>query len=72
MILVALIFTVLINALYEGIANAQYKQITYDEFLTMLDEDNVDSVEFQTDRILILSREEAAKDARAGLSIIPA
>ena len=32
MILVALIFTVLINALYEGIANAQYKQITYDEF----------------------------------------
>ncbi len=65
MILVALIFTVLINALYEGIANAQYKQITYDEFLTMLDEDNVDSVEFQTDRILILSREEAAKDARS-------
>ncbi|MCI8524432.1 MAG: ATP-dependent zinc metalloprotease FtsH [Oscillospiraceae bacterium] len=65
MILVALIFTVLINSLYESITHSQFEQITYDAFLSMLDEDQVDSVEFQTDRILILSREEAARDPRA-------
>ena len=65
MILVALAFTVLINFLYESISNSQLQQITYNEFRNMLDADNVDSVEFQSDRILILSREEAAKDARS-------
>ena len=64
LILIALVFTILINALYESISDSQFVQITYDEFLTMVDENRVDSVEFQSDRILILSREEAAKDGR--------
>ncbi len=64
MIVAALIFTVFINSLYESIANSQYQEISYDRFVSMLDEDNVDSVEFQSDRILILTREEAAKSAR--------
>ncbi len=65
LILIALVFTILINALYESIADAQFSQITYDEFLTMIDEDNVEAVEIQSDRILILSREEARKDGRS-------
>ncbi len=65
LILIALVFTILINALYESIADSQFSQITYDEFLTMIDENNVEAVEFQSDRILILSREEAQKDGRS-------
>ena len=64
MVVVALIFTVLINSLYETISNSRYEQITYDVFEEMLDNNQVDSVEFQSDRILILSREEAKKDPR--------
>ena len=64
MVVVALIFTVLINSLYETISNSRYEQITYDVFEEMLDNNQVDSVEFQSDRILILSRDEAKKDPR--------
>lgn len=64
MVVVALIFTVLINSLYETISNSRYEQITYDVFEQMLDKNQVDSVEFQSDRILILSRDEAQKDPR--------
>ena len=57
LILIALVFTILINALYESISGSQFVPVTYDEFLTMVDENQVDSVEFQSDRILILTRE---------------
>ncbi len=64
LIIVALIFTILINSIYENIANSQYEQITYNQFTQLLDENNVAAVEFQSDRILILTREEAQKSAR--------
>ena len=65
LILIALVFTILINALYESISGSQFVPVTYDEFLTMVDENQVDSVEFQSDRILILTREEAGKDGHS-------
>ena len=64
LIVAALIFTVFINSIYQDIANSQYQEITYDQFMTLLDEDQLAEVQFQSDRILILTKEEAAKNAR--------
>ena len=57
----ALIATLLINSLYTTIANAYLSEITYNEFQTYLDKDEIAELEFQSDRMVILTREEAKK-----------
>ena len=59
----ALIATLLINSVYTSIANAYLSEITYNEFQTYLDKDEIAELEFQSDRIVILTREEAKKPA---------
>ena len=61
MVVVALAFTIIINLVYTSIANSYLKQITFTEFQTLLDEGKVDSVDIDTDRFLILTKEEAEK-----------
>ena len=57
----ALIATLLINSLYTTIANAYLSEITYNEFQTYLDKDEIAELEFQSDRMVILTRDEAEK-----------
>ena len=57
----ALIATLLINTLYTSIANAYLSEITYNEFQTYLDKDEIAELEFQSDRMVILTRDEAKK-----------
>ena len=57
----ALIATLLINSLYTTIANAYLSEITYTEFQTYLDKDEIAELEFQSDRMVILTRDEAKK-----------
>ena len=57
----ALIATLLINSLYTTIANAYMSEITYNEFQTYLDKDEIAELEFQSDRMVILTRDEAKK-----------
>ena len=59
----ALIATLLINSLYTTIANAYLSEITYNEFQTYLDKDEIAELEFQSDRMVILTRDEAKKPA---------
>ena len=61
MVVVALAFTIIINLVYTSIANSYLKQITFTEFQALLDEGKVDSVDIDTDRFLILTKEEAEK-----------
>ena len=62
LVIAALIGTLLINTLYTTISKSYLVEISYDEFLTMLDEDKVSAVEFMTDdRLEILTRDEAQK-----------
>ena len=61
MVVVALAFTIIINLVYTSIANSYLKQITFTEFQTLLDGGKVDSVDIDTDRFLILTKEEAEK-----------
>ncbi|MFR2927741.1 MAG: ATP-dependent zinc metalloprotease FtsH [Oscillospiraceae bacterium] len=57
----ALIATLLINSLYTTIANAYLSEITYNEFQMYLDKDEIAELEFQSDRMVILTRDEAKK-----------
>ena len=59
----ALIATLLINSVYASIANAYLSEIPYNEFQEYLDKDEIAELEFQSDRIVILTREEAKKPA---------
>ena len=59
----ALITTLLINSVYTSIANAYLSEIPYNEFQEYLDKDEIAELEFQSDRIVILTREEAKKPA---------
>ena len=59
----ALIATLLINSVYTSIANAYLSEIPYNEFQEYLDKDEIAELEFQSDRTVILTREEAKKPA---------
>ena len=54
MVVVALVFTVIINLIYTSISNSYLKQITYTEFTDMLEAGQVQAVDIDTDRFLIL------------------
>ncbi|MEA4964949.1 MAG: ATP-dependent zinc metalloprotease FtsH [Oscillospiraceae bacterium] len=60
--MIALMLTIVFNLIYTSISNSYQEAIDYSAFLQLLEDDNVDSVEFQTDRLLILTRDEAAKE----------
>ena len=62
-VIIALILTLLLNTLYSTISSAHEKEISYDKFLDMVDNDEVKEVTFSSDTIAILTREEAEKAA---------
>ena len=51
-----------ITMIYDAIADSKYTKKDYDEFLSMWEAGELAEVEFQPDRILFLTKEEAAKD----------
>ena len=63
LVVAALIATLLINVLYTNIANSYLTNIPYSEFLTLIETEKLDSVEFQSGRIVALTKEEAQKPA---------
>ena len=65
MITGALVLVLLINLVYTSISNSYLKKITYSEFQEMLENGEVAEVEFESDRLLILSKEEAEKESGA-------
>ena len=64
---VTLILTVgivlLIALVFNAIAGSQYTETTYSDFKTAMDEGRLEEVQIQADRILYLTKEEAAKPA---------
>jgi len=63
----ALIITVaivlVISVVYNAIADSQYTQTTYDEFLAAMEKNDLKEVLFQADRIVYMTKTEAAKPA---------
>ena len=64
-LLAALVLTVVLNSIFSSVANAYQTEIDYSDFIEMLENDELDSVQFQSDRIMILTKEEAAKELTA-------
>ena len=64
---VALIITValvlIIGSVYNMVVNSQYTQTTYSDFLDAKNANKLAEVQFQPDRIIYLTKEEAAKPA---------
>ena len=58
-IVLALIFTLLFNSVVSSISQAHKKEITYTEFLNMVDKGEVAEVQFTSDRIVITTRDQA-------------
>ena len=54
-VVVSLVLTLLVNYLYQSVSNSYLEEITFDQFVTLLDEGQIESVEVQPDRLLIVT-----------------
>ena len=62
-LLITAVIVLAISAVYNAVAGSQYKETTYNQFLEAMESDNLQEVLFHSDRIVYLTREEAAKPA---------
>ena len=66
-ILPALIITIVVVLLgsfvFNAVSNSRYTETTYSDFLTAIEENKLSEVEFQADRIIYMTKEEAEKPA---------
>ncbi len=60
-IVLALMLTLLFNTVFSAISSARMKEITYTEFLAKAEAGEVHEIQFTTDRILIITKEQAEK-----------
>ncbi|MDO5402716.1 MAG: ATP-dependent zinc metalloprotease FtsH [Eubacteriales bacterium] len=68
-IIVAAIITFIgITMLDSMLKNATYKEVTYNEFLQMIDDDKVEQVKLESDRIVIVPTQEAQTDTEKSLT----
>ena len=62
-VIISLALILLCTWVYNTITNSQYTQTTYSDFLVAMENNNLAEVQVKYDRILYMTREEAAKDA---------
>ena len=63
MLLIVLVVVLLGTVLYNNIVNSQYQETDFNAFLEAMEADNLKEVEIRSDRIVYLTKEEAAKDS---------
>ena len=61
-LIITLALVLLISWVYGSISGSQYTETSVSEFLEAIQEDNLEEVEFRYDRVIYLTRDEAAKD----------
>ncbi len=62
-IMVTVALVLMISTVYNNVKNSQYTQTTLSEFYDALENNNLSEVEVQYDRVVYLTKEEAAKPA---------
>ena len=62
-VIISLALILLFTWVYNTITNSQYTQTTYSDFLVAMENNNLAEVQVKYDRILYMTREEAAKEA---------
>ncbi len=60
-LMVTVIIVVLITTIYNSVSRSQYTQTTFTDFMTEAKNDNLAEVEIRYDRVLYMTKEEAAK-----------
>ena len=60
-LIIAVAIVLLFSGVYNAIAGSKYKETTYNDFLKAMESNNLEEVEFQYDRIIYLTKEEAKK-----------
>ena len=63
MLLISMALVLVITLLFNAISDSKYTEVTYDEFLAAMEAGQLHQVQFRTDRIVYLTKEEAAKPA---------
>ena len=61
---IAIVVVVLIGTIFNAVSQSQYTKTTYSDFREAMLADNLAEVELQADRIIYMTREEAAKPAK--------
>ena len=61
-VIISLALILLFTWVYNTITNSQYTQTTYSDFLVAMENNNLAEVQVRYDRILYMTREEAAKE----------
>ena len=61
-LIITLALVLLFSWIYNTVRNSQYTQTTYTEFRSAMDQGRLSEVEIQADRIVYMTKEEAAKD----------
>jgi len=61
-VLLSLVVTILVYMLFSGMSDASTKKVTYTEFREMLASGQIAEVDFEQDRLIILTKEEAEKE----------
>ena len=62
LILAAVVITIIINSVISALSDEYLEQITWTDFMELVAESQIDTLEFQDDRILILTKEESEKE----------
>jgi len=73
-VIISLALILLFTWVYNTITNSQYTQTTYSDFLVAMEQGDLAEVEVKYDRILYMTREEAAKEPsqqRACYTVLP-
>ena len=60
---VAIIVVLLIGTIYNAVSSSQYTKTTYSDFVQAMDSGNLTEVEIQGDKIVYMTKDEAAKPA---------
>ena len=62
-LLVSVLIVLIISGIYNAVVNGQYQEVTFSDFLSAKESGQLAEVELRYDRIVYMTKEEAAKDA---------
>ncbi len=63
MLLISVALVLVVSLIFDAIEDSQYTETSYSDFLREMEAGNLEEVEIHTDRIIYLTKEEAAKPA---------
>lgn len=62
-LLLTIVILLVVNLIYGAVSSSQYEKVKYTDFLTMVEKNEIAEVEFQADRVVFTTKEEAEKPA---------